>query len=143
MTTVKNVLRTKGSDTLSVDPSLPVRDALRKMMSNNVGSLLVLDGGRLVGLFAERDFVRVAAAEGAISLDACVGDVMVEDVLYVCPDTTLDECMALMTERRTRHLPVLEDEEVVGIVSIGDVVKQTIEDKEFIIGQLERYIAGR
>jgi CBS domain-containing protein len=144
MTTVKNVLRTKGSDTLSVGSSVPVRDALRKMMDNNVGSLLVFDGGKLVGLFAERDFVRVAAtAEEAISLGGVVGDVMVENVLYVCPDTTLEECMALMTEKRTRHLPVLDDEEVVGIVSIGDVVKQTIEDKEFMIEQLERYITGR
>ena len=143
MTTVKNILRTKGSGTLSADLALPVRDALKRMMDNNVGSLLVVHDGKLVGLFAERDFVRAAASKGEASLGGVVGDVMAMDVLYVSPDTTSEECMALMTEKRTRHLPVLEDGEVVGIVSIGDVVKHLIEHKEFMIEQLERYITGR
>ncbi len=143
MTTVKSILRTKGSVAFSADPSLPVREALKRMMDNNVGSLLVIRDGRLVGLFAERDLARAVALTGEIALGGVVGDMMVEDVLYVSPDTTSEECMALMTEKRTRHLPVFDNEELVGIVSIGDVVKQLIEDKEFMIGQLERYISGR
>ncbi len=143
MTTVKYILRTKGSVTLSADPSLPVREALKRMMDNNVGSLLVIHDGQLVGLFTERDFARAVAVKGKTSLGGVLGDMMVGDVLYVSPDTTIEECMALMTEKRTRHLPVLENEELVGIVSIGDIVKQLIEDKEFMIEQLERYITGR
>ena len=143
MTIVKNILRTKGSVTLSADPSLPVREALKRMLDSNVGSLLVVRDGELVGLFAERDLARAVAIRGEIALSGVVGDMMVKDVLYVSPDTTSEECMALMTEKRTRHLPVLENDELVGIVSIGDVVKQLIEDKEFMIGQLERYITGR
>jgi CBS domain-containing protein len=143
MTTVKNILRAKGSVTISADPAVPVREALKTMMANNVGSLLVIDTGKLVGLLTERDFARAVAVRGEASVGGVVGDLMVEDVLYVSPETTIEECMALMTEKRTRHLPVLEDDELVGIVSIGDVVKQLIADKEFVIGQLERYIAGR
>ena len=143
MTTVKYILRTKGSVTLSADPSLPVREALKRMMDNNVGSLLVIHDGQLVGLFTERDFARAVAVKGKTSLGGVLGDMMVGDVLYVSPDTTIEECMALMTEKRTRHLPVLENEELVGIVSIGDIVKQLIEDKEFMIEQRERYITGR
>jgi CBS domain-containing protein len=143
MNEVRSILRMKGSATLSVEPSVPLREALKTMMDNNVGSLLVIDGGRVVGLLTERDFARAVAVKGETSLAGVVADVMVADVLFVSPDTTVDECMALMTEKRTRHLPVLEHDELVGIVSIGDVVKQMIEDKEFVIEQLERYIAGR
>lgn len=143
-TSVRSILRDKGAGAITAPADLPVRDALRMMVQHNVGSLLVLEEGRLVGLFAERDLVRAVAAEGDAPLGAPVASVMVSDVLYVSPDTTCDECMALMTEHRARHLPVLgDDEELVGIVSIGDVVKRLIDDKGFIIEQLERYIAGR
>jgi CBS domain-containing protein len=143
MTSVRQILRSKGPDVLSADPSLAVRDALRLMERNNIGSLLVVQDGRLVGLFTERDFARHVAASGASSLEGVVGDVMTKEVLVVSPDTPCDDCMALMTEKRTRHLPVLENDEVVGIVSIGDIVKGLIDDKEFVIEQLERYITGR
>jgi CBS domain-containing protein len=142
MKTVKTILKNKGSVALSADRSVPVRDALRTMTDNNVGSVLVTSNGRLVGLLTERDFVRAVAATGETPLGSVVGDIMETDVLFVSPETTTEECMALMTENRTRHLPVIEGEELVGIVSIGDVVKDLIDDKEFLIEQLERYITG-
>lgn len=143
MITVKHILRSKGDATLSTDPSVSVREALEVMRHNNVGSLLVIRDGKLVGLFTERDFARNVAVRGPSSLEGMVGDVMVEDVLFVSPDTPIEDCMALMTEKRTRHLPVLENDKLVGIVSIGDIVKGLIEDKDFVIEQLERYITGR
>jgi CBS domain-containing protein len=143
MTSVRHLLRAKGGEFLAVEPALAVRDALRVMQRNNVGSLLVVEEGRLVGLFTERDFVRHVASAGVSSLDGAVGDVMIREVLVVSPDTAIDECMALMTARRTRHLPVFEDDQVVGIVSIGDIVKALIDEKQFVIEQLERYITGR
>lgn len=144
MTSVRSVLATKGGDTVKVDPAVPVRQALELMRDHNVGSVLVCEGGRLVGLFAERNLARCVARSGASCVDGTVGDLMEEAVLYVSPESTIDECMALMTEHRTRHLPVLDaDDQVVGIVSIGDVVKELIADKTFVIEQLERYIAGR
>ncbi len=143
MTTVKHILRSKGDAILSTDPSVSVREALKVMSHNNVGSLLVIQDGRPVGLFAERDFARNVAARGASALEGMVGDVMVKDVLFVTLDTTIEQCMALMTEKRTRHLPVLDEDDLVGIVSIGDIVKGLIEDKDFVIEQLERYITGR
>lgn len=142
MTTVGYILRTKGSAALTVDPARSVREALRIMFDNNVGSLLVVENDRVVGLFTERDFARIVALEGESSLDGSVADVITGDVLYVSPDTQLDECMALMTEKRTRHLPVIDGDELVGIVSIGDIVKDLIDDKDFVIEQLERYITG-
>ena len=143
MTTVRHLLRSKGDATLSTDPSVLVREALEVMRHNNIGSLLVVQDGKLVGLFTERDFARNVAVRGASSLKGTVGDVMVEDVLFVSPDTPIEDCMVLMTEKRTRHLPVLENDELVGIVSIGDIVKGLIEDKDFAIEQLEKYITGR
>lgn len=143
MTSVRHILRVKGVEALTTGPSVPVRDALRTMERDNVGSLLVVRDGRLVGLFTERGFARHVAAVGPSSLDATVGDVMATEVLVVSPDTAIEDCMALMTDKRTRHLPVLEGDEVVGIVSIGDIVKALSEDREFVIEQLERYITGR
>ncbi len=143
MTNVRHILRTKGDDVVVADPALTVREALRMMERGNVGSLVVIEDGGLVGLFTERDFARRAASTGPPALEAALAEVMVRDVLVVSPDTSIDECMALMTDKRTRHLPVFEDERVVGIVSIGDIVKGLIADKEFMIEQLERYITGR
>lgn len=143
MTSVRSVLATKGGDTVKVDPAVPVRQALELMRDHNVGSVLVCEGGRLVGLFAERNLARCVAHSGASCIERTVGDLMEEAVLYVSPEATIDECMALMTEHRTRHLPVLDADQVVGIVSIGDIVKEVIADKTFVIEQLERYIAGR
>jgi len=142
MTYVRHVLQTKGNLTLSIAPSVSVQEALEKMTDNNVGSLLVIQDGKFVGLFTERDFVRHVALKGKSSVDGLVGDMMAREVLYVSPDTSIEQCMALMTEKRTRHLPVLEKNELVGIVSIGDVVKKLIADKDFVIEQLEKYITG-
>lgn len=143
MTIVRHILRAKGGEVLTADPDLPVRDALRMMERHNVGSLVIVRDGRLVGLLTERDFARRVASAGQAALEAVVGDLMISDVLVVSPDTSIDDCMALMTEKRTRHLPVFENDQVVGVVSIGDVVKGLIDDKEFVIEQLERYITGR
>ena len=143
MTSVRHILRVKGGDVLTAEPGLAVSDALRMMQRDNVGSLVVVQDGRLVGLFTERDFARHVAAAGPSSLGDALADVMVREVLVVSPDTSIEECMALMTEKRTRHLPVFENDQVVGIVSIGDIVKGLIEEKQFVIEQLERYITGR
>jgi CBS domain-containing protein len=143
MTSVRHILRTKGAEVLVVEPALAVRDALRLMRRSNVGSLLVVEDGRLVGLFTERDFAWHVADAGPSSLEGAVRDVMTRRVLVVSPTTAIDECMALMTDKRTRHLPVVEDDELVGIVSIGDIVKGLIDEREFVIEQLERYITGR
>ena len=143
LSTVRQLLKTKGNAALSIDASRPVREALIQMIDNNVGSLLVRRNGAVVGLFTERSFVRKGAVAKGFSIDSPVADVMVEEVLYVSPDTTIEQCMALMTDTRTRHLPVLENESLVGIVSIGDLVKKLLGDKDFAIEQLERYISGR
>ncbi len=143
MTTVRSILQAKGDAARSVAPTVPVQQALARMRAHNIGSLLVCEGGKLVGLFDERQFARCVARRGSSCVEGSVRDVMEEAVLYVSPDTTIDECMALMTERRTRHLPVLDNNAVVGIISIGDVVKELVADKDFVIEQLERYIAGR
>lgn len=142
MTQVKYVLQTKGDATLTIDPAASVFDALKKMAENDIGSLLVMSKGKLVGLFTERDFARKVADQGSAFAGKSVGEMMTEEVLYVTPDTTVEECMALMTEKHTRHLPVLENNKVVGIVSIGDVLKKLIADKDVEIKQLERYITG-
>jgi CBS domain-containing protein len=143
MVTVKSILKVKGTETLSADLSLPVREALVMMAENNVGSILVIADGKPIGLFEERAFTRAAAVQGQLALDGVIGDVMVSDILCVRSDTGIEECMMLMTERRTRHLPVVDDDELVGIVSIGDILKQLIDDREVTIEHLERYIRGR
>ncbi len=142
MTQVKYVLQTKGDAALSIDASVSVFDALKKMADNDIGSLLVMNKGKLVGLFTERDFAREVADRGQTFTGCSVADMMTDEVLYVSPDTTVEQCMALMTEKHTRHLPVLDNNRVVGIVSIGDVLKKLISDKDVKIEQLERYITG-
>jgi CBS domain-containing protein len=142
MTSVKYILRAKGGTALSVVPSVSVYEAVQAMIDNNVGSLLVVQDGKLIGLFTERDFMRNIALKGKSALDGVVEDMMVREIQAVSPTTTIEQCMALMTDKRTRHLPVLENEELVGIVSIGDVVKKLIEEKDFVIEQMEKYITG-
>ena len=142
MTIVRYILHAKGNTALSVAPSVSVCEALREMIDNNVGSLLVVENGKLVGLFTERDFARSVAFQGKSAVDGVVGDMMAEAVKSVSPNTTIEQCMALMTDKRTRHLPVLENDELVGIISIGDVVKNLIADKDFMIEQMDKYIRG-
>ena len=143
MKTVTQLLRTKGQQVLSVSPDMPVFEALGVMADKNVGALLVVEGERLVGVFSERDYARKVILKGKSSKDTPVQEIMSSHVLYVRPEQTIEDCMALMTDKRVRHLPVMEEGRVVGVISIGDVVKAKIEEQEFVIEQLQNYITGR
>lgn len=142
MKTVNHILRSKGSQVLSIRPDALVYDALKLMGEKNVGALLVLEQGKLVGIISERDYARKVILKGKSSLNTPVRDIMTDRVVFVRPEQTVEECMALMTEKHIRHLPVLVDDQVAGIVSIGDLVKASIEEKDFMIRQLENYITG-
>ena len=143
MKTLRQILADKSGPLMSVSPDDPVFYALQVMSDANVGALLVLDGEQLVGIFSERDYARKVILFGKASKDTPVRAIMTDKVLYVTPDRTIDECMAIMTDKHIRHLPVLDDEgKVLGIVSIGDVVKETICEQQFIIQQMAKYITG-
>jgi len=141
-TYVEQLLKTKGNEIWSIAPQATVYEALQIMSEKDVGALLVLDKGNLVGIFSERDYARKLILKGRFSKDTTVGELMTREVLYIESQSTIEDCMALMTAKRVRHLPVLENERLIGIVTIGDVVKQIISDQEFTIQQLERYIKG-
>src|SRR5213594_5189182 len=143
MKTVALLLRTKANQVLSVPPDTRVFEALKVMAEKNVGALLVVEGERLVGVFSERDYARKVILKGKSSKDTPVQEIMSSHVLYVRPEQTIEDCMALMTDKRVRHLPVMEEGRVVGVISIGDVVKAIIAEQEFIIEQLQNYITGR
>ena len=142
MKTVAQLLRGKGHDVLSVAPETPVFDALQVMAEKNVGALLVLERRRLIGIFTERDYARKVILKGKSSKEIPVREIMSTHVLYVRPHQTIDDCMALMTDKRVRHLPVMDEDQLVGLISIGDVVKAIISEQEFIIEQLQNYIKG-
>jgi CBS domain-containing protein len=143
MATVRDLLKAKKvSSIFSVTPSASVLDAMRLMAEHNVGAMLVMDGGRIAGVISERDVVRKVDLAGKSSDDLLVRDIMTEKVLYVEAHQSLEECMALMTEKHIRHLPVLENERLLGVVSIGDVLREVIHEQKFIINQLEHYISG-
>jgi len=143
MRTVQHLLDRKSSEVFTIEPGATVFDALVRMAQRGVGALLVMDRGELVGIFSERDYARKIILHGKASKETTVHDIMTREVLYVDPEYTIEECMALMTENTVRHLPVLVDGRVVGIVSIGDVVKALISDQSFIIDQLQQFIMGR
>ncbi len=139
--TVKDILQEKGSDVLTVSPTETVFNALEKMAEINVGAVVVLDNhGTVVGIMSERDYARKIVLKGISSLDTPVGNIMSKTVEFTHPNNSIEECMALMTESRYRHLPVIDGGELVGMISIGDLVKATIEEKEFMINQLRNYI---
>ena len=140
MTTVKQLLDIKGRNILSISPNDSVYAAVERMSENNVGALLVLENGKLVGILSERDYARKVILKGKSSKNTLIREIMTPDVLCVSPETTVEECMALLTENRVRHLPVMDGGKLTGIVSIGDLVKQIISDKDFTIQQLEHYI---
>lgn len=140
MKTVKQLLREKGHDVSSIGPDETVYDAMQLMAANNIGALLVINNGKLVGILTERDFSRKSYMLNKPVKDTLVKEMMTRQVAYVNPDYTSQDCMALVTEMRVRHLPVLENDQVIGIISIGDLVKDAISEHEFIIHQLERYI---
>lgn len=142
MLTVRELLAKKGSEVWSVSPDATVYDALQLMAARNVGAVLVLDDGELAGILSERDYARQVILKGKASRDTPVRDIMTTSVVSVSPERTIDDCMSLMTERRIRHLPVLQSDVLLGVLSIGDVVKAVISEKEFHIEQLESYIAS-
>jgi CBS domain-containing protein len=140
MKNVRQLLQAKGGAVASISPGMTVHEAMKIMAERNIGALLVLDGGQLVGVVSERDFARKLFLQDKLPSQLPVQDVMTRDVVYVRSEMTTEECMALMTDKRVRHLPVIENGQVIGVVSIGDLVKETICEQEFIIQQLESYI---
>lgn len=142
MKTVHQLLETKGSAVISVTPDTNVFEALKVMAEREIGAVLVVDGGRMVGIFSERDYARKVALKGRSSQVTHVREVMTGRVICARPEHTVPECMALMTNKRIRHLPVLDGDRLAGMLSIGDLVKETISEQEMIIRQLEAYIHG-
>jgi len=142
MTTIKQVLDSKGHEVLTVRPGDTVLHALEQMASRNVGAVLVVENDAPVGIFTERDYARSVILKGRSSSTTPVRDIMSADVIFVQPEQTVDECMAIMTKKRFRHMPVLQEGKLVGIVSIGDLVKTIIDEQEFTIQQLKGYIGG-
>ncbi len=142
MKTVKEILDAKGHEVLSINSEDTVYNALKLMADKNVGALVVLDQGKLKGLISERDYARKVTLQGRSSPDTKVEDVMTKRVVCTNLKHTAEECMALMTDKRVRHLPVVQDDQVLGLVSIGDLVKAIISHQKFIIEQLENYITS-
>ena len=142
MKTVKQILQSKTRGILSISPDATVYDALKLMAEKEVGALLVMEADKLVGIISERDYARKVILHGKSSKEIHVSDIMTSKIIYVNTAQTVDECMALMTDKRVRHLPVYEGDRLVGVVSIGDLVKEAISEREYIIKQLEHYIMG-
>ncbi|OIO90282.1 MAG: hypothetical protein AUK03_13280 [Anaerolineae bacterium CG2_30_64_16] len=142
MFTVRQLLGTKSGNVWTIAPEASVYEALQWMADKNVGALPVVEAGRLVGVFSERDYARKVVLLGKSSRETAVGELMSHPVYYVRPEQAIEACMTLMTEKRIRHLPVLEDGALVGIVSIGDVLKAIISHQEVVIRDLEHYITG-
>ena len=141
MKTLRQLIAGKHKPIATVDPDSTVLHALEIMAENDVGALLVLDGERLAGVFSERDYARKVILQGKSSKELKVREIMTDKVFYVTPETSIEQCMAIMTDKHIRHLPILENgEKVLGLISIGDVVKETISQQQFIINQLESYI---
>ena len=140
MTTLEILLQGKGHDVWSVHPDDTVLDAIKMLAEKDIGALIVIKDDKPVGIFTARDYARNVYLKGKSSLDTAVRDVMVAPVICVKPDQTVDECMALMTAKRFRHLPIMDGDELVGMVSIGDLVKSVITEQQFTIEQMEQYI---
>ncbi|MDX1502300.1 MAG: CBS domain-containing protein [Thermoanaerobaculia bacterium] len=143
MKTVRDLLEQKGSDVWSIGPRATVYEALQLMADKGIGAVLVLEEGRVVGILSERDYARKVVLMERSSRDTPVEQIMSPDPVCVGPDETIDECLAIMTARRFRHLPVLDGDRLLGVVSIGDAVKGKIDDLEFVNRQLESYIKGQ
>lgn len=143
MQTVRQLLEQKSQRKLVyVRPDSTVFQALQIMAENDIGAILVMEMGDIVGIFSERDYARRVVLQGRTSAGTHVRDIMTSKVVYVRPEQTVQDCMALMTEKRIRHLPVLENDEVLGVISIGDLVRATIQEQQFVINQLVQYIQG-
>lgn len=141
-TAAKTLLEHKSRDIWSISPTVTVLEAIKTMAENNVGALPVVENGKLVGMISERDYTRKVMLKGRSSKDTSVGDIMTRDVVTVSPDQSVSECMSIITENRVRHLPVVDGAQLVGIISIGDLVRWTIATQRMTIEQLEAYIAG-
>ena len=142
MSNVNDILRVKGHDVWSILPDASVFDAIRLMADKKVGALVVIEGSKPVGIVSETDYMRKVILKGRTSQGTSVKAIMTTRVLYVQPEQDIEECMVLMTEKRTRHLPVIVEGKLIGLVSIGDVVKSIIDEQRFTIEQLENYITG-
>jgi CBS domain-containing protein len=142
MTTIKQILDSKGHDVLTVQPDDTVLKALELMAKKNVGAVIVTENDAPVGIFTERDYARNVILKGRSSSNTPIRDIMVPDVIFVKPEQTVDECMAIMSEKRFRHLPVMQEGKLAGIISIGDLVKTIIDEQKFTIEQLQGYIGG-
>jgi len=142
MNSVRDILQSKGNEVWSIDPDSLIFDALNLMAAKNVGALVAIEKGKVVGIFSERDYARKMILKGKTSKNTPVKDIMTSDVITVSIDHTAQDCMNLMTDKRVRHLPIMEKDKVVGLLSIGDMVKETIAQQEFLINQLTRYIRG-
>jgi CBS domain-containing protein len=141
MAIARDLLKSKRQDVIiSVPPDATVLESINIMADNNVGALLVMQDGKIAGIISERDIVRKVDRLGKTSATTKVSDIMTEKVLYVNASQPIQECMALMTEKRIRHLPVFENDQLIGVISIGDVLRNAIDEREFIISQLEQYI---
>ena len=142
MRRVRHLLEAKAPEVFAIGPDAPVIDAIRLMAEKGIGAVVVMQAGRLAGILSERDYARKIVLQGRSSHDTPVRDIMTSQVVTVRLDDTIDHCMQLVTDRRIRHLPVLERDAVLGVVSIGDLVKALIEDQQVEIDQLQRYIAS-
>jgi len=142
MQTIGQLLEAKGKDIWSISPHATVFEALRIMAKKDIGALLVIDNEKLVGIFSERDYVQKVILKGKSSKETNVGDLMTREVFYIDPKNTVHECMAVMTAHHIRHMPVFKNNQLIGMVTLGDVVKQIISDQEFTIRELEKYISG-
>ena len=140
MITIRHLLDTKGSEVWSISPNATVFEAIELLAEKDIGAVLVMDEDKLLGILSERDYARRLILKGRMSQDTEVNVIMTSDVHTLGPDNTLDDCMALMTQKHVRHIPIMENDNVIGVISIGDAVNATIANQEFLIQQLEKYI---
>ena len=137
---VRDILRSKGADVFTVSPEITVYEGIEIMCTKNIGGLLITENGVPVGIFTERDYARKVVLKGKSSKDTRLGEIMTSKLITVSSDHTVEDCMQIMTEKKIRHLPVMENDGLVGLISVGDVVKFIIEEQKFIIENLEQYI---
>ncbi len=142
MNNVAEIIKLKGNRVFTITPNITVFEALKILAEKNIGALVVTEQEKVVGIFSERDYARKIILKGKSSIDTTVSELMTTNVLYVAPSDSIDECMALMSENHIRHLPVIEEEKLVAVISIGDVVKHIIKHQKFQIRELEKYIKG-
>ena len=142
MEKIRNILQSKKQSIISVNPKNTVYEALEIMVQKNVGSILVMDDDKFAGIFTERDYARKLILQGKSSKETLIGEIMTLNPVTITPDFSIEDCMHLMTDKFIRHLPVIENNKLIGIISIGDLVKSIIEEQKFIIDNLEHYISG-